>query len=49
LAEHLEEQFSAGFGEWHETQLVNDEQLITGDLFLEAQQLSFITSLDRSR
>ena len=34
LAEHLEEQFSAGPGKWNETQLVDDQQVQTGKLSL---------------
>ena len=47
LAEHLEEQFGAGFRQRHEAQFVDDEQLIAGDLFLEAQELLLIASLDQ--
>jgi hypothetical protein len=38
LSPDLEEQLGAGFRERNETQFVADEQLITGGLFLEAQQ-----------
>src|ERR1700677_825266 len=46
LAEHLEQQFGAGFGQRHEPQFVNDQQLIAGDLLLEAEQLLLVTGLD---
>jgi hypothetical protein len=29
LRDQLEEQFRAGFGEWHEAQLIDDEKLAT--------------------
>ena len=47
LAEHLEEQFGAGFRQRHEVQFVDDEQFVAGDLLLEAQQLLLIASLDQ--
>jgi hypothetical protein len=47
LAEHLEEEFGAGFRQRHEAQFVDDEQFIAGDLLLEAQQLLFIAGLDQ--
>ena len=37
LAEDLEEQFGAGLGERHEAEFIDDEQLIAGDLLLEAE------------
>ena len=46
LAEHLEEQFGACLGKRHEAEFINDEQLVAGDLLLEAQQLPLITGLD---
>ena len=33
MAEGLEKQFGAGFGEGHEAQLVDDEQLVGGNCF----------------
>ena len=47
LAEDLEEEFRAGLGEWDEAQLVDDEQLESGQLLLEVQQSSFVPSLDQ--
>jgi hypothetical protein len=47
LTEHLEEQFGSGLGERHEAQFVDAEQLVAGDLFLEAQQLLLVACFDQ--
>ena len=47
LAENLEEQFGAGLGQRHEAQFIDDQQLIAGDLLLEAEQLLFVAGLDQ--
>ena len=47
MAEHFEEQFSAGLGQRYEAQLVDDEQFVAGDLLLEAEQLLLVASLDQ--
>jgi hypothetical protein len=47
LGEHLEEQYGFGLGQWHEAQLVNDEQLVAGDLPLDAEQFFGVTGLDQ--
>ncbi len=36
-----------GLGERHEAQFVDDEQLVAGDLFLEAEQLLLVACLDQ--
>jgi hypothetical protein len=46
LAEHLEEQLGAGHGQWHEAEFIDDEQLIAGDLLLEAEELLLVWSFD---
>ena len=43
LAKHLEQEFSAGLGERHEAELVDDQQLVFGRLLLEAQQALFVS------
>lgn len=45
LAEDLEEQFRAGLGKRHEAEFVDDQQLVAGDLLLEAAQLLLIARL----
>ena len=47
LAEDLEEELSAGLGEWYEAQLVDDEQLESGQSLLEVEQSSLIPGLDQ--
>jgi len=47
LTEHLEEQFGAGLGERHEAEFIDDEQLVAGDLLLEAEQLLLIVCFDQ--
>ena len=47
LAEHLGEQFGAGLGQWHEAQLIDDQQFVAGDLLLEAEQLPLVAGLDQ--
>ena len=43
----LEEQFGAGFAEGNEAQLVDDQQFLAGELFLQTLQAPFIGSLDQ--
>jgi len=47
LAEHLEEQLGACFGQGHEAEFVDDQQLVAGDLLLKAEQLLFVASFDQ--
>ena len=47
LAEDLEEELRAGLGEWNEAQLVDDEQLESGQLLLEVEQPSLVPGLDQ--
>lgn len=47
LTEGLEQQFGAAFGQGHVSQFVDDEKLIAGQLFLEAQQVLVIASFDQ--
>jgi hypothetical protein len=42
LAEGFEQEFGAALGEGHVSQLIDDEQLIAGQLLLEAQQVFVI-------
>ena len=46
LAEHLEEQLGTGLRQGYEAEFIDDEQLVAGDLLLEAQQLALIARLD---
>ena len=39
LAEHLEQQLSAGLGQRHEAGFVDDQELVAGEPLLEPQQL----------
>ena len=43
MAEHL----GSGLGQGHEAEFIDDEQLIAGDLLLEAEQLLLIANLDQ--
>ena len=45
LAADPEEEFSAGGGQGHEAELVDDQQPETGQLALEAEQASLVTGL----
>ena len=45
LAEDLEEQFRAGSGKGDEAQLVDDQQVEPGQLFLQVQQAPFVPGL----
>ena len=45
LAEYLEEQFSAGAGEGHEAQLVDDQQVEPGELPLQIEQPPLVPGL----
>ena len=47
LAEDLEEELSAGLGEWDEAKLVNDEQLESGKPLLEVEQSRLVPGLDQ--
>ena len=38
LAEHLEQEFGAGLGEWHEAELVDDQQFVFCQLPLSPKQ-----------
>ena len=53
MAEHLEQKFGAGLRERHEAELVDDQQLVIGQLLLEAQQALLVPGLhqlvDQSR
>lgn len=45
LRDQLEQQLGPGLGERHEAQLVDDEQLDAGHLFLQAQQTALVAGL----
>ncbi len=45
LREDFKQQLRPGFAQWHKTQLVNDQQFILGELFLETQQDLFVAGL----
>ena len=47
LTEDLEEELSAGLGEWDESELVDDEQLEPGKLLLKVEQSSLVPGLDQ--
>ena len=47
LAEHLEQEFGAGLGERHEAKFVDNQQLVFGQLLLEAQQAFLVPGLDQ--
>ena len=47
LAKDLKQEFSASLGQGHEAELVNDEQFIGSELFLEAQQVLLIAGFDQ--
>ena len=47
LAEGLEEQLGSGLRQRHIAQLVNDQQLIGGQLLLEPEQSLFVAGLDQ--
>ena len=47
LAEGFEEQFGAGFRQWHIAQFVDDQQFVGGQLLLEPEQLLFVAGLDQ--
>ena len=47
LAEHFEEQLGTGLGQRHESQFIDDEQFVAGDLLLKTEQLLLIASLDQ--
>ena len=43
----FEEQLSAGFAQGDKAQLVNDQKVLAGELFLEPLQAAFIDSFDQ--
>ena len=45
LGDHLEEQFGAGLRQRHEPQLVDDQQIVVGELLLQAQESAFVARL----
>src|SRR3546814_15998920 len=45
LGDQLEQQFGAGLGERHKAQFVDDEQLVSGHLLLEAQKTALVAGL----
>src|SRR3546814_19379026 len=45
LGEDLEEEFGAGLGQRHEAQFVDDEELQSGEPFLEPEELLVVTCL----
>ena len=47
LTEHLEQEFGAGLGERHEAKFVDNQQLVFGQLLLEAQQAFLVPGLDQ--
>ena len=46
LGDHLEEQLGAGLGEWYEAEFVNDQQILSRELFLQPLQTAFIGGFD---
>ena len=47
LGDDFEEQLSAGFAQGDKAQLVNDQKVLAGELFLEPLQAAFIDSFDQ--
>ena len=47
LAEDLEQQLGAGLRQWHIAEFVDDEQLVTGELALQAQKPFLVAGLDQ--
>ena len=47
LAEDLEEEFGRGFGQGHEAQFIHDEELVGGELPLEAQEAFFVAGFQK--
>ena len=47
LGEHLEQQLGAGLGERHIAEFVDDQQLVAGELALQAQQPLLVAGLDQ--
>ena len=47
LAEHLEQQLSAGLGQRHETECVDDQELVAGEPLLESEELFLVARLDQ--
>ena len=47
MAEGLKEQFRAYLGERHKAEFIDDEQIVAGDLLLEAEQLLLVAGLDQ--
>ena len=47
LTEHLKQQFSAGLRERHIAEFINDQQLVAGQLTLQAAQLLLVPGLDQ--
>lgn len=45
LRDQLEQQLGAGLAQGHEAQLVDDQELVTHNLFLQTQQPTFIAGL----
>jgi hypothetical protein len=47
LAEHLEQQLGAGWRERHIAELVDDQELIAGELALQSQEALFVAGLEQ--
>ena len=47
LREHLEERFGAGLGERHVAEFVDDQQLVSGELALQAEEPLLVVGLDQ--
>ena len=46
LRDDLEEKLGPGLAQWHKTQLINDQQVLADQLFLQALQAAFVDGLD---
>lgn len=47
LVEHLEEQLGPGFRQRHEALVIDNEQLVAGNLLLKAEQILLAASFDQ--
>ena len=47
LAEHLEQQLSAGLGQRHEAEFVDDQELVAGEPLLVSEELFLVARLDQ--
>ncbi len=47
LAEDFEEQLGSGLRQGHETQFIDNQQFVAGQLFLQSEQLLLVSGLDQ--